>query len=303
MIDFKEKFVNRRKLLKMFATGVAVALAPFASKESEAKIDWEEYFQKHFRQMTKEEKERLVKKLEQKYKEKYKKDFKVKITDALPNVEFGYALNLSKCIGCRRCVYACVKENNLSRKPQIQYIRVLKMKNGEFDIEKSDHYYDPPLVPEPGYFYFPVQCQQCKKPPCVKACPIKATWTEPDGIVVIDYNWCIGCKYCMSACPYFGRRFNRRDPVIPENELNTNVHYLGNRPRPWNVVEKCTFCIQRTREGRYPACLEACPVGARKFGNLLDPEDEIRQVIDNKRVFIFKQDLNTIPRFYYFFHD
>jgi molybdopterin-containing oxidoreductase family iron-sulfur binding subunit len=85
--------------------------------------------------------------------------------------------------------------------------------------------------------------------------------------------------------------------------MNTNTHYLGNRPRPKGVVEKCTFCIQRTREqpGRYPACEEACPVGARKFGNLLDPESEIRYLIENKRVFIFKEDLNTQPKFFYFY--
>jgi molybdopterin-containing oxidoreductase family iron-sulfur binding subunit len=104
----------------------------------------------------------------------------------------------------------------------------------------------------------------------VKACPVRATWTESDGIVVVDYNWCIGCRYCMAACPYEGRNFNWGDPVLPPEELNPETHYLGNRPRMRGVVEKCTFCIQRVREGRYPACVEICPVGARKFGNLLD---------------------------------
>ena len=77
--------------------------------------------------------------------------------------------------------------------------------------------------------------------------------------------------------------------------------YLGNRPRPMGVVEKCTFCIQRSRNGRYPACVEICPVGARKFGNLLDPESEIRQVMDRKRVFVFKEELATEPQFYFFY--
>ena len=92
-------------------------------------------------------------------------------------------------------------------------------------------------------------------------------------------------------------------PTIPAAELNPDTHYLGNRPRPVGVVEKCTFCIQRTREqpGRYPACVEICPVGARKFGNLLDPKGEIVNCSDNKRVFILKQELNTQPKFFYFY--
>jgi Fe-S-cluster-containing dehydrogenase component len=302
MKTINDTFLKRRKFLKGFAAGIAMALAPFSKSEA-AGFDWEEYFQKHFLEMTKEEKEKLVKKLEVNYKAKYGKDFKVKMTEAIPNVSFGYALNLSKCIGCRKCVTACVKENNLSRRPQIQYIRVVRMPKGIFDLEKSEHYYEADLVPEAGYYYLPVQCQQCRKAPCIKVCPIKATWQEKDGIVVMDYNWCIGCKYCMSACPYFGRRFSRGEAQIPKEEINTNVHYLGNRPRPMNVVEKCTFCIQRAREGKYPACLEACPVGARKFGNLLDPESEIRQIIDNKRVFRLKEELSNDGRFYYFFHN
>jgi len=119
--------------------------------------------------------------------------------------------------------------------------------------------------------------------------------------VVVDYNWCIGCRYCMAACPYGARHFNWAEPNIPPDELNPETHYLGNRPRYKGVVEKCTFCIQRTRAGKYPACVEVCPVGARKFGNLLDPKSEIRYCIENKRVFRLKEDLNTYPKFYYFF--
>ena len=109
-----------------------------------------------------------------------------------------------------------------------------------------------------------------------------ATWQEPDGIVVIDYDWCIGCRCCMAACPYGARHFNWGEPQLPAAELNPNMHVLGNRPRPRGVVEKCTFCIQRTRAGRYPACVEICPVGARKFGNLLDPESEISRILQRE---------------------
>jgi molybdopterin-containing oxidoreductase family iron-sulfur binding subunit len=105
----------------------------------------------------------------------------------------------------------------------------------------------------------------------------------------------------MAACPYGARHFNWGEPSIPKDKVNTNTHMLGNRPRPQGVVEKCTFCIQRAREGRYPACVEACPVGARKFGNLLDPDSEIRYIIEHKRVLVLKPELNTLPKFFYFY--
>ncbi len=261
-----------------------------------------EFSRKNFKTLTRKEKNEIIKNLEEKYKAKYGKEFHVSDEPAADGIEFGYALDLSRCIGCRRCVYACVKENNQSRDPQIQYIEVLQMdKDRGIDYTHSDVRYNPDLVPEEGYFYVPIQCQQCRNPQCTEVCPVKATWQEPDGIVVVDYNWCIGCRYCMAACPYGARHFNWGEPSIPVEELNPETHYLGNRPRVKGVVEKCTFCIQRARKGRYPACVEICPVGARKFGNLLDPESEIRYILKNKRVLVLKQELNTQPRFYYFF--
>ena len=267
------------------------------------KADVEEFLQKHFREMTEDEKKQVIRRLEEKYLKKYGKKVQISTQPAETGVLWGYGLDLSRCIGCRRCVYACVKENNQSRiKPQLQWIRVIRLKKGSLiNLENAEHYYNPETVPEPGFMYMPVQCQQCENPPCVRVCPVNATWMEPDGIVVVDYNWCIGCRYCIAACPYKGRVFNWAEPNLPAAELNTEVHYLGNRPRMKNVVEKCTFCIQRVRQGRYPACVEVCPTGTRKFGNLLDPNSEIRYLIENKRVFRLKEDFNTEPKFYYFF--
>ena len=156
-------------------------------------------------------------------------------------------------------------------------------------------------MPAEGKFYMPVACQHCENPPCTKVCPVGATWKEKDGIVVIDYNWCIGCRSCISACPYGARRFNWGEPSISPDEINPVTEYLGNRPRKRGVVEKCTFCIQRVRKGLYPKCVEVCPVGARKFGNLLDPDSEIRYIIENKRVYILKEELNTQPKFFYYY--
>ncbi len=292
--------LNRRNFIKGATLGLAASTLP--GKKADAAF-LEAFFQKHFREMNKEEIREVLKRLERDYSEKYGKNVTVKATPAMPGVLFGYGLDLSRCIGCRRCVYACVGENNQSRDPQIHWIQVLRFKDGEkwMDLENSEKYYNPEKVPEPGHFYVPTQCQQCENPPCVRACPTQATWKEPDGIVVVDYNWCIGCRYCMAACPYGARHFNWGEPHIPKEELNPNTHYLGNRPRYKGVVEKCTFCIQRSRVGRYTACVEICPVGARKFGNLLDPKSEIRYCIENKRVFRLKEDLNTYPKFYYFF--
>ncbi len=243
-----------------------------------------------------------LKRMEQEYRAKYGTDVTVTDTAAIPGVEFAYALDVSRCIGCRRCVYACVEENNQSRNPQVHWIRVLQMdKDKGVDFRDANPYYDPAEVPQEGHFYVPVSCQQCRNAPCTKVCPTGATWAEPDGIVVIDYDWCIGCRYCMAACPYGARHFNWGEPGLAKKDVNPTTHVLGNRPRPKGVVEKCTFCIQRARAGRYPACVEGCPVGARKFGNLLDPESEVRYIMEHKRVLVLKQDLNTVPRFFYFY--
>ena len=298
----RPKNISRREFLRNLSltalAGVSVPLLSSCTRE-----EAEDFLQKRYVEMTEEEKKRVVAKLEERYRQKYGKTFQISTQGPVPNTLWGYGLDLSRCIGCRRCVYACVQENNNSRhNPQLQWIRVIRLKRGNLiNLENSEHYYDPALVPEPGFVYMPVQCQHCENPPCVKVCPVHATWKEPDGLVVVDYNWCIGCRYCIAACPYKGRVFNWAEPNLPSNEVNPEVHYLGNRPRMKCAVDKCTFCIQRVRVGRYPACVEACPTGTRKFGNLLDPNSEIRYAIANKRVYRLKEDLNTEPKFYYFF--
>ncbi len=293
---------TRRQFLKATAAGVgAVAGVPGAAQA----FDLEAFFQKHFVELSDEELQNVIQRLEREYEETYGKQVNVAATPANENVLFGYGLDVTRCIGCRRCVYACVDENNQSRDPQIHWIRVL-----EFDREhavrgmvlnEGNPFYDHERVPAEGKLYLPVACQQCEDPPCTKACPTTATWQEPDGIVVIDYDWCIGCRYCMASCPYGARHFNWSEPGLPSDEINPDTHILGNRPRPHGVVEKCTFCIQRTRKGLYPACVEVCPVGARKFGNLLDPNSEIRYVMKHKRTFVLKAELATRPKFFYFY--
>lgn len=290
--------VNRRNFLKAAAvTSSSAALSACMSKETR-----EKFFQKDFRSLSKEEIAGILSRLEAEYSRKYGKEFTVSAKEPIPETMFGFALDISRCIGCRRCVYGCVNENNQSREPQIHWIRVLEMeKEKGIDFMHADMHYDHEEVPHEGHFYLPVACQQCKNPPCVKSCPVGATWIEPDGIVVVDYDWCIGCRCCMAACPYGARHYNWGAVQLPAENLNPHTHYLGNRPRIKGVVEKCTFCIQRVREGRYPECVEICPVGARKFGNLLDKDSEIRYILENKRVLILKEELNTQPNFFYFY--
>jgi len=298
----RPRSASRRQFLKTAGAGLG-ALAGFPGA-AEA-FDLESLFQRHFRELSDEELQRVLERLEEKYSQKYGKPFTVDATGPYDEVVFGYGLDISRCIGCRRCVYACVDENNQSRDPQIHWIRVLEFERERvirrIDFEEGRPFYDHDKVPAEDKMYLPVACQQCEDPGCTKACPTGATWQDPDGIVVIDYDWCIGCRYCMTACPYGARHFNWTEPRIPSEEVNPNTHFLGNRPRPHGVVEKCTFCIHRSRKGRYPACVEACPVGARKFGNMLDPNGEIRYLLKHKKTFVLKADLNTRPKFFYFY--
>lgn len=289
----------RRSFLRGLGMSAAVAAQPAWGGET-LQDAFADFFQKDYRRMSAEEIEAALERIERKAKNRYDVEIDCQNTPPQQGVVYGYAINISRCKGYRDCVHACVKENNLGRDSQMQYIRVLQLDQGDFNLEHSDHYYDPETVPVEGKHYLPVQCMQCDDPPCVKACPVEATWMEPDGIVVVDYDWCIGCRYCMAACPYWARHFNWTVPEIPAKEMNTNTHYLGNRPRPRGVVEKCHFCIHRTRNGQQPACMEACPTGSRIFGNLLDPDSEIRYVLANKQVFRLKEDLGTEPKFWYF---
>jgi molybdopterin-containing oxidoreductase family iron-sulfur binding subunit len=291
---------SRRAFLKVLgASAAATAVASTGCADTAPTT--EEFFRQHYKKLSDEDKKRIFARIEDETLARTGVSTHISDPPPIEGVEFAYALNLSVCNGSRRCVEACARENNLPDDPEIRYIRVMEMEMGSLEFEEATADYDTEKVPKKEKFYLPVQCHQCDNPPCVKACPVQATWKEPDGIVVVDYSWCIGCRFCVVACPYFARRFNWSQPQIPPDRINPNQGYLSNRPRPKGVVEKCTFCLHRTRKGRMPACLEACPTGARKFGNMNDPESEIRKIIETKRVYVLKEDLATLPRFYYYF--
>lgn len=296
---------TRRSFMKTLSIAAAASSAGLVTGgcgnigSEEMGLKWEEYFKKNYRLMTQEEKDETVARLVRLAKLQDGIDIQMSNQEPHEKVLYGYAFNISRCKGYMDCVEACVKENNLDRKKKTQYIRIFEMDPGQLDPTSGDGKFHHE-VPVKDKFYMGVQCYHCENAPCIKACPTKATWKEPDGIVVVDYDWCIGCRYCLAACPYWGRRFNWGKPEVPKEEITLKQHYLGNRMRMKGVMEKCTFCVQRTRQGKLPACAEACPTGSRVFGNLLDPKSEIRFVLKNKKVFRFKEELGTDPKFWYF---
>jgi Fe-S-cluster-containing dehydrogenase component len=207
--------------------------------------------------------------------------------------KWAMVIDVKACVGCRKCAYACVKENNIGRNSGFTYIQLLEMEPGAIDIESGTTDYVE--GGKPDKWYLPVQCMHCAKPTCVYGCPVKATWKEPDGIVVIDYNKCIACRNCIVTCPYFARHFNWVEPDVPKAERNPKVPVEDRA----GVVDKCTFCIQRTRNGHTTACTEACPVGARKFGDLNDPNSEVAMLVKTRRAFRLKEEAGTEPMIWY----
>ena len=304
--EANEATPERRNFLKA-AVGTMAALAATAGileplRSLKDKPSLEQFLRQHYTRLTQKMLDGILKSVEEDIARDYGARVSVTAPEPIKGVQFGYALNLSRCIGVRRCVYACMKENNIPMDhPEMAYIRVHELDNDSLDLFESDANYEHEQVPVKNKYYLPIQCQQCKEPPCTDACPVQATWQEPDGITVVDYNWCIGCRYCIAACPYEARRFNWKRPEIKAEDINPDMSYLGNRIRPKGVVEKCHFCQQRTRHGLNPACAEACPTGARVFGDLNDPDGRLQYILKNKRVYVLKAELKTFPRFFYFF--
>lgn len=222
-------------------------------------------------------------------------------TVAQEGVKYAMVIDVGACIGCRECMYACKKENNIPDTISPPWIEVFEMRSelgvtGHPSLQElregaTTSYTD---APREGRWYLPAQCFHCGNPPCVKVCPVGATYKDKDGIVLMDYDRCIGCRFCVVACPYSARRFNwwkseispeRRNPLVP-------VRSIG-------VVEKCTFCIHRVRRGELPRCVEVCPVQARRFGNLNDTDSEVSKTLASVRSFRLLEELNTEPRVWY----
>lgn len=215
-------------------------------------------------------------------------------------------IDLDKCTGCQACTVACKVENNVpfTGPEQAAMGRVISWMDLITTVEGE--------YPNVRIRYIPRPCMQCDDPPCIKVCPVSATYKNPEGLVAQIYPRCIGCRYCTNACPYTVKYFNWYLPAWPQdmqNYLNSDVAI-----RPKGVVEKCTFCVQRLqkaeeqaavedrqlREGDYvPACVESCPSGAMYFGDLDDPNSKVAALADNARAFRLLEELGTEPKVYY----
>lgn len=219
---------------------------------------------------------------------------------------WGMVIDLDKCSACQGCVVACRAENNVpfagealaQQGRAILWMQMLPVIEGKY--------------PDARARYIPVPCMHCDNPPCVKVCPVGATYKNPEGLIGQIYERCIGCRFCTVACPYTVRHFNWFEPEWPQemaNYLNPDVFV-----RPKGVVEKCSFCVQRIRKARSkakdegrpledgevtPACVQTCPSKAMYFGDLDDPESTVSKLAHSPRAFRLLEELGTEPKVYY----
>lgn len=232
----------------------------------------------------------------------HKKDLKIK---------WGMVIDIDKCTGCGACTVSCQIENNVApvqdasdKLRALSWMVVYKLENGK-------------KFPEHEIAYLPRPCMQCGNPSCSTVCPVVATTKDEEGGIVSQiYPRCIGCRYCMAACPYHARYFNWLDPVWPEGMDKTLTPNTSVRPR--GVVEKCTFCHHRWNEAKekariagndptdlpedayIPACVEICPSGAMIFGDLLNPEHKVYRLSQSRYSFRLLERLGTDPQVYYY---
>ncbi|PCI06942.1 MAG: hydrogenase [Flavobacteriaceae bacterium] len=204
----------------------------------------------------------------------------------IPGKKFVMVVDLAKCKNARKCVNACDKHHKLT--PDRPYIKVLEMK----DNEKSSNY------------WMPKKCFQCDNPPCVKVCPVGATFKRSDGIVLIDNERCIGCRFCMAACPYSARVFNWGVP--PKEDQDIAYSPETSIPSKIGTVAKCDFCPDMLRKNKLPHCITACPNGVIYFGDEIDDtvtngEETVRfsTLLKDKAGYRYMEELGTNPRVYY----
>ncbi|MBF8289317.1 MAG: 4Fe-4S ferredoxin iron-sulfur binding domain protein [Chloroflexi bacterium] len=213
-------------------------------------------------------------------------------------------IDLRKCVGCHACTIACVAENKLP--PGVVYRPVIEEEFGTY--------------PNVGRKFIPRPCMQCEVPPCVPVCPVKATYKNEDGIVVVDYDQCIGCRACLTACPYsartsdFGTTYGEGLPVVAGVIAGSKVagryekidtfEYGTARSRepgqsPIGNARKCHFCLHRIKVGELPACVTSCIGRATLFGDANDPTSLVAELIARPNVSRLKEELGTQPRVYY----
>jgi len=194
--------------------------------------------------------------------------------------------------GCRDCIDACHSIHNIPNfenlKDEVKWIWTDPYKKV---FPEQTHQFSSMEVQKRPVL---VLCNHCDNPPCVKVCPTKATFKRDDGLVMMDYHRCIGCRYCMAACPYGARSFNWRDPRPFIKEIKQDFP-----TRTRGVVEKCSFCEERLAKGLKPACVEACTARGLVFGDLNEPDSQVRRLLTFKPGTRRKAHLGTEPKVFY----
>jgi tetrathionate reductase subunit B len=177
------------------------------------------------------------------------------------SIRYGFLIDLTRCVGCNACVIACKSENNVPL--GVWRIWIKAIEKGEYpNVYKS---------------FLPLLCNNCENPSCVRVCPVKATYKRKDGIVDINPHRCIGCRYCIAACPYSARFLH---PVL-------------------KIAKKCDWCLHRIENRKNPACVDACPTKAMVFGNLKNQNSEISKILKNKPVQVIKTASGNMPHVFY----
>ncbi len=205
---------------------------------------------------------------------------------------WGMVIDTRKCVGCHACTISCVAENKLP--PGVVYRPVLDHEVGTY--------------PNVTRKFMPRPCLQCDEPPCVPVCPVGATFKRADGVIAIDYNQCIGCRYCIVACPYGARTFDaghtytESTPEQQPYELLPSYEYgvahsrvAGSEDSPVGNARKCHFCIHRVEQGELPMCVTTCIGVANYFGDLNDPDSLVAEMAAKPNVVVLKEELGTKP--------
>jgi len=198
-------------------------------------------------------------------------------------MRYGMVIDLKRCVGCNSCTLACRAEKGTPA--GITYNRVAKYEVGKYPAARME--------------FLPMPCMHCQEPACLEVCPTGATYRRDDGIVLIDHDKCVGCRYCVLACPYDARQSLKRIDNYYGAGTTTPYEALKQGDFDKGTTVKCDFCVARVDKGRLPACVETCPATARYFGNLDDPESEVSKLITFNHGMVLKEELGTKPSVYY----